>query len=78
VDFYQNKSENSFSLGATVGVRSAWWLSPHLAVWFGVRGSYFPRSDVLFGEPSGSEAELPHLVGTLSVGVALGQSPRPL
>jgi hypothetical protein len=75
VDFSQNETQHSFALAITAGLRSAWWMSRHFAAWVDLRAFVFSKSDQLWGEPSGSHAEVPRLGGILSIGVALGRGP---
>ena len=75
VHFSENKSNASFSLAVTAGIRSSWWFSRYLAGWIDVRGLTFTRSDVVYDSPTGGEAEIPRLVGIVSIGLALGRAP---
>ena len=75
VNFSENKSNASFSLAVTAGIRSSWWFSRHIAGWIDVRGLIFTRSDVVHTSPTGEESEIPRLVGIASIGLALGRAP---
>jgi len=75
VDFSENKSNASFSLAVTAGIRLSWWFSRHIAGWIDARGLTFTRGDVVLGSPTGGESEIPRLVGIASIGLALGHVP---
>ena len=81
VDYAQNRSDSAASLGATAGIRTAWWASRHAALWIDLRGLYFPRRDSIYGSgPAGAtldEAPVPSWGAIASVGVALGQASHP-
>ena len=78
VDYTQNRSDSAVSLGATAGIRTAWWLSRRAAIWVDLRGFYFPRRDSIYGSADGvtlDEAPVPSWGGIASVGLALGRAP---
>jgi len=75
VDFQRNETQQSFAVADTAGLRSAWWLSRHIAAWVDLRGFYFTKSDLLMGEPSKARAEVPRAGGILSIGAAFGRGP---
>jgi hypothetical protein len=81
VDYTQNLSASTVSLGGTAGLRVARWMSRRdavwrAAVWIDVRGFYFPRRDFIYGDNAGGTAEqtaVPSWGGIASVGLALGR-----
>ena len=78
VDYTQNRADSTVSLGGTAGVRTAWGVSRHAAVWIVLRGFYFPRRDSIYGSVAGTtvdQAAIPSWGGIASVGVALGRAP---
>jgi len=78
IDYTQNRADSTVSLGGTAGIRTAWWVSRHAAVWIDLRGFYFPRQDSLYGSLAGAtveEASVPSWGGIVSVGAALGRAP---
>jgi hypothetical protein len=78
VDYMQNRSDSAVSLGGTAGIRTAWWLSRHAAIWIDLRGFYFPGQDSIYGSASGAavdETAVPSWGGIASVGLAVGRSP---
>lgn len=80
VDYTQNQSDSAASLGATAGIRTAWWLSRRAAIWIDLRGFYFPRRDSIYGSAGGvtlDEAPVPSWGAVASVGLAVGRAPVP-
>ena len=78
VGYTQNGSDSAVSLGATAGVRTAWWLSRHAALWVDLRGFYFPRRDSIYGSGLGAtleETPVPSWGAIASLGAALGRAP---
>jgi hypothetical protein len=78
VDYAQNLSDSALVVGGTAGLRTARWLSRHVAFWLDLRGFYFPRADSIYGTTAGApaaEAALPSWGGVVSAGVALGRGP---
>jgi hypothetical protein len=78
VDFAQNRADSTVSLGGTAGIRIGQWFSRRAAVWFDVRGFYFPRRDSIYGTGGGAtvdETTVPSWGGVASVGLALGRAP---
>jgi hypothetical protein len=79
VDYTQNRSDSTASLGGTAGIRTAQWFSRRASVWIDLRGFYFPRRDSIYGSVGGAtvdEAAVPSWGGIASVGVALGRAPH--
>ena len=77
VDYAQNASASAVSLGATAGIRTAWWIWRRAALWIDVRGTYFPRRDSIYGTGAATvdETTAPSWGGFASVGVAVGRAP---
>jgi hypothetical protein len=78
VDYTQNRSDSVGSIGGTAGIRIAWWISRHAALWGDLRGFYFPERDSVYGNApgtTGNEAVVPSWGGIASLGVALGRAP---
>ena len=78
VDYDQNRSDSAVSLGATAGIRTAWWASRHAAFWIDVRGFSFPGRDSVYGGTGATadEASLPRWGAIASFGAAVGRAPR--
>jgi hypothetical protein len=79
VDYAQNRSDSAVSFGGAAGIRMAWWISPHAAVWSDVTGSYFPRRDSIYGNGAAAamdQTPAPRWGAIASVGVAVGRAPR--
>ena len=77
VDYAQNASASAASIGATAGIRTAWWTWRRAALWIDVRGTYFPRRDSIYGTGGATvdETTAPSWGGFASVGVAVGRPP---
>jgi hypothetical protein len=56
-----------------VGMRWAWWVARHLALWFDLSGMYWLRKQTLTTESPVEEQQLPRWQGVVSAGLAVGQ-----
>jgi hypothetical protein len=75
VGFLQNHSDVSFSPGGTAGARFSRQATRHTSVWLELAVAYWPRRQLLFGQPNATQHEIPHYQGLASVGLAFGPSP---
>jgi hypothetical protein len=78
IDYVENRSDSTVSLGATAGVRVAGWTSRRAAFWLDLRGFYFPRPDSIYGTAGGAtldQVAVPSWGAIAGVGVAVGQAP---
>jgi len=71
--FSQNLSIFTFSPAATAGARLSWWVTRRFAIWLDLGGIYWTRGQTVYSQPSGSEQEIPQLLGLASIGLAAGR-----
>ena len=79
VDYTQNLTASTVSLGGTAGLRVARWVSRRAALWIDLRGFYFPRRDFIYGDNAGGTADqtpVPSWGAIASLGLALGRPPH--
>jgi hypothetical protein len=69
-----NRSQTSVSPGVTLGVRSSWRLTRHLAIGLDLAGLYWTRAQTVSSDAVASQQEIPHFQVLASVGLALRQS----
>jgi len=74
VGFFQNRSGYSFSPGGAAGVRFTRLVTRGSFAWLELAANYWPRKQVLYGQPNASQQEIPHYQGLASVGLAFGRS----
>jgi hypothetical protein len=78
VDYAQNQSASTVSIGASAGIRLSWWNWRRLGLWLDLRGFYFPRQDSIYATSAGvttDQAPVPGAGGVTSFGVAWGRAP---
>jgi hypothetical protein len=73
--FAQNHSAYSFSPGGAAGVRLSRQATRRISVWVGLAASYWPRKQLVYGQPDMPQQEIPHYQGLASIGLAFGGSP---
>ncbi len=73
--FVQNHSDYSFSPGGAAGARLSRKITRHISVWVGLSTSYWPRRQVVYGQPNMPQQEIPHYQGLASIGLAFGGFP---
>ena len=73
--FSQNSSDYSFSPGGVVGARFSRQATHHISVWLELAVTYWPRQQLLYGQPNAPRQEIPHYQGLASVGLSFGQFP---
>ena len=73
VGFSKNHSDTSFSMGGTAGARLSRWATRRVSVWLELAASYWPRQQLVYGQPNMVPQEIPHYQGLASVGVAFGR-----
>jgi hypothetical protein len=77
VDYTQNLSASTVSLGGTAGLRAGRWVARRAALWIDLRGFYFPRRDFIYGDNAGGTADqtaVPSWGAVASVGLAVGRA----
>jgi hypothetical protein len=74
VGFLQNHSDDSFSAGGTAGARFSRQATRHISVWLELAVTYWPRKQLLSGQPNATQHEIPHYQGLASIGLAVGPS----
>jgi hypothetical protein len=70
----KNESQASVSPGVTLGIRSSWEVTRHLAICLDLAGLYWTRSQTVSSTSVGSQREVPHFQALAGVGLALRQS----
>jgi hypothetical protein len=71
--FSQNHSDYSFSPGGAAGVRFSRRIMRHASLWLDLAAYYWPRKQILYGQPNASSQEIPQYQGLASIGLAFGQ-----
>jgi hypothetical protein len=74
VNFPQNQSPSSYSPGVTLGIRSSWGITRHLAICLDLVGAYWTRGQTASSVPVAVPREFPRSLALASVGLALRQS----
>ena len=72
--FSTNRSAQSFSPGATVGVRWSWWVLRHFAPFAEVGAIYWLRNQSVYSPSDATERELPHFQAVASIGLLTGKA----
>ncbi len=73
--FAPNHSAYSFSPGGAVGARLSRQATRRTSVWVGLAASYWPRKQLVYGQPDMPQQEIPHYQGLASIGLCFGGSP---
>jgi hypothetical protein len=74
IGFSKNHSATSFSPGGAAGVRFSRSATQRVSVWLELAASYWPRKQLVYGQPNVVPQEIPHYQGLASVGLAFGRS----
>jgi hypothetical protein len=74
VGFSQNYSGSSFSPGGAIGARISRRATRSASIWFELAATYWPRKQVLYGQPNATQQEIPHYQGLASIGLTFGRS----
>jgi len=73
--FSENYNGYSFSPGAVAGTRFSRRVMRHASLWLELALCYWPRKQILYGQPNASQQEIPHYQVLASIGLALGRFP---
>lgn len=73
--FPQNHSDYSFSPGGAAGARIAKCATQYVSIWLDLAVYYWPRQQILYGDPGALQHEIPHYQGLASIGLAFGRFP---
>jgi hypothetical protein len=73
--FSQNHSDYSFSPGGTIGLHFSRRIMRHASLWLDLAATYWPRKQMLYGQPNAPQQEIQHFQGLASIGLAFGQFP---
>ena len=73
--FSEPHSGYSFSPGVVAGARFSRRIMRHAALWLELAACYWPRKQILYGQPNASQQEIPHYQGLASIGLAFGRFP---
>ncbi len=72
--FAQNHSGYSVSPGGAAGARLSRQVTRRIFIWMGLAASYWPRKQLVYGQPNMPQQEIPHYQGLASIGLAFGGS----